>query len=179
MDEFTEQLIKKKKGAREWGIMGAALLGGIVLLYLFLIFPPLASMLPLAIVGVAVGFWFVISQQNIEYEYCITNGDIDVDEIIAQRKRRRIVSVRGAKLQAIMPYTADCLAGKKVDRFVMAAPSLAEPGNWVFTYTSKKSGFTAVVFQPNAKVLRMIYAGQPRLAQLAMEKAGYDPTAPV
>lgn len=174
MDVYTEQIVKKKKGAMSWALMLSSLV--VSILFLWLAFPFMLA-IPLLFVGCMAlcGWlmWYIIGSQNIEYEYCVTNGDIDVDRIIAQRKRQRIVSVKGKKLQAIAPYTEGCLEGKKVDRFVVAAPSAKEAGNWYFTYTSKKSGFTAVVFQPNDKVLRLIYDGQPKLNQLEMERAGY------
>ena len=177
MDAYTEQIIKKKKGAVSWAMMLGSLVVSILFLWLALPFM-LSSMLIFAACVAAAGWfmWYIIGTQNVEYEYCVTNGDIDIDRIVAQRKRQRIVSVKGKKLQNIGLYTADCLAGKQVDRFVMAAPSAKEEGNWYFTYTSKKSGFTAVVFRPNDKVLKLIYRGLPKLMQLEMERAGYtDP----
>ena len=173
MDFYTEQIVKKKKGAVEWLILTAAFLGAIAILYFGLVI--FQGLFPLIVLGVGFGVWYVIGTQNIEYEYCVTNGDIDIDQILGQRKRKRIVSVKGKKLQAIAPFTEAALQGVKVDRFVMAAPSLKEEGNWYFTYTSKKSGFTAVVFWPNQKVLKSIYRGLPRLAQIEMERAGYRP----
>lgn len=172
MDFYTEQLVKKKKGVVEWLILIATLLGAVALIYVGLL---LQGLFLFVLLGVGFGMWYIINAQNIEFEYCVTNGDIDIDRIVGQRKRKRIVSVKGKKLQAIAPFTADALAGKKVDRFVMAASRLNAEGVWYFTYTSKKSGFTAVVFQPNDKVLAYIYRGLPRLAQLDMEKAGYHP----
>ncbi len=173
MDFFTEQIVKKKKGVLEWLILIATLLGAIAILYLALM---IRFLFLFILLGVGFAMWYIVNSQNVEFEYCVTNGDIDIDQIVGQRRRKRIVSVKGKKLQAIAPFTPDCLSGKKVDRFVMAAPALHAAGNWYFTYTSKKSGFTAVVFQPNDKVLRYIYRGLPRLAQLDMEKAGYQPT---
>ena len=173
MDFYTEQIVKKKKGVVEWLIMLATLLGAIAILYVGLL---VQSMFLLLLLGVGFAMWYIVNSQNIEFEYCVTNGDIDIDQITGQRKRKRIVSVRGKKLQTIAPFTPEALAGVKVDRFVMASTALKEAGNWYFTYTSKKSGFTAVVFRPNEKVLSCIYRGLPRLAQIEMEKAGYQPT---
>ncbi len=178
MDAYTEQIVKKKKGAVSWALMLASLV--VSILFLWVVFPFMLA-IPLLFVGCIAlcgwMMWYVIGSQNIEYEYCVTNGDIDIDRIVGQRKRQRIVSVKGKKLQTIAPYTEGCLDGKQVDRFVLATPSFKEAGNWYFTYTSKKSGFTAVVFQPNDKVLKLIYRGLPKLAQMDMEKAGYTKPA--
>ena len=113
--------------------------------------------------------WYIIGSQNIEYEYCVTNGDIDVDCIIARRKRKRIVSVSGRKVESLLPYDANKgTAGYQ--RVVVAAPSLQESGLWCFTYHSKKNGHTLVVFQPDDRVKDSFYEGLPKLVQLDWDK---------
>ena len=62
----------------------------------------------------------------------------------------------------------------KYQRTVMVAPSLAEEGLWCFTYHSKKNGNTFVVFQPNDRVLRQLYAGLPKLVQMDTDRAVRD-----
>ena len=110
-------------------------------------------------------------------EYCVTDADmsvsIDVDQITARRKRKRLVSVSGRKIQALLPFYPTAPMGK-YQRTVMVAPSLAEEGLWYFTYHSKKNGNTFVVFQPNERVLRQLYAGLPKLVQMDTDRAVRD-----
>lgn len=168
MDSFFEQIVQKKKGAKEWMIIAAVMLGALVLA--FLVWAFLGALAVLALVGIGYGAWWLITSQNIEYEYCVTNGDIDVDQITARRKRKRLVSVTGRKVESLLPFDASAPMGK-YQRVVVVAPSLQESGLWCFTYHSKKNGNTIVVFQPDERVLQAFYTGLPKLVQMDTRRA--------
>ena len=166
MDSFCEQIVQKKKGAKEWAIITAVIVGGLALLFLGF----LMNLLIIALVAVGYGGWWLITTQNVEYEYCVTNGDIDVDQITARRKRKRLVSVAGRKIESLLPFDPAAPMGK-YQRTVVVAPSLQESGLWCFTYHSKKNGHTFVVFQPDERVLQAFYAGLPKLVQMDTARA--------
>ncbi len=171
MDVFVEQIVAKKKGAKEIAIILLILLAlAVVAALCFLFFGLLYMFAPLLLVGAGYGAWWLITNQNIEFEYCVTNGDIDIDQITARRKRKRIVSVRGSKIEAAGKYVPAQWENRKIDCFVMAAPSLNEDGLYYFTYHSKKRGFTVVVFQPDERVKTALYKGLPRLIQLDWDR---------
>lgn len=169
MDMFVEQLVSRKKGAREhlivYGTLFAALLivvclGGFLLLTTgFLVLPFLLAVL------VGWGAWWIIGSQSVEYEYSVTNGDIDIDRIVAQRRRQRIVAVAGKRIESLAPYRAADHAQKAYDRRIVAAPSDAAPGLWCFAYHGKRNGHTLVIFQPEDRVLNALIAGLPSLLQ--------------
>ncbi len=175
MDTFIEQIVQKKKGAKEWAIIAGVFAGSLFLVLLAWWFiPPFALFV---LVGVGFGGWYLISAQNNEFEYCVTNGDIDIDQIIDRRRRKRLVSVSGRKVESLLPYDpAKGTAGYQ--RVVMAAASLQTAGLWSFTYHSKKNGHTIVVFQPQQRVLQALYSGIPKLVQMdtrrAAEAAGIE-----
>jgi len=171
MDTFIEQIVQKKKGAKEWAIIVAVVLGGLLLLAAALLFVP--SLLIFVLMGVGYGGWWLISGQNSEYEYCVTNGDIDVDQIIARRKRRRLVSVSGRKIESLLPYDPAKPQGM-YQRVVVVAPSLDVGGLWQFTYHSKKNGHTLVVFQPEQRVLQALYGGLQKLVQMDTARAARE-----
>ncbi|MBE6807164.1 MAG: hypothetical protein E7527_04030 [Ruminococcaceae bacterium] len=179
MDTFFEQIIKKNKGAREWAIIVGTVVAGLILAAVSIIFSGyIGGMVILALAGIAWLAWWLITSQNIEYEYCVyedgvTNSGIDVDQITAQRKRRRLVSVSGRKVEALQPYDPATPVGK-FQRHVMVAPDLKAEGLWYFTYNSKKNGHTFVVFQPNDRVLRAFYRGLPKLVQMDTERAAKE-----
>ena len=171
MDSFVEQIIQKKKGAKEWAIIIAVVLGALILGFLSFMF--LGTLALFALVGIGYGAWWLITTQNIEYEYCVTNGDIDVDQITARRKRKRLVSVAGRKVECLLPYDPTAPMGQ-YQRVVMVAPSLAESGLWYFTYNSKKNGRTLVVFQPEQRVLQAFYGGLSKLVQMETARAARE-----
>ncbi len=171
MDSFFEQIVRKKKSASELAIMVGIIPVAAVLSYVVTVF--LHPFGTLFVVAILYGIWWLFTAQNKEFEYCVTNGDIDVDLIVAKRKRERIVSVSGRKVECLLPYDAT-LNTKGFQRVVKAAPSLQEEGLWYFTYHSKKNGHTLVVFQPNERVLRAFVGGLDRLVQMDTERAAKD-----
>lgn len=172
LDTFVEQIVVKKKGAKEYAVIfgsvfGALLLLALMVLFLFRFIGPL---LLLILVGLGYGLWWIITSQNIEYEYSVTNGDIDIDQITAQRKRKHIVSVRGEKIETFAIYNPAEYANRHFDRVVIAAPSEHDEGVWCFSYHSKKNGHTLVVFAPEERVLSALKAGLPKLLQLEINR---------
>ena len=173
MDTFIEQIVQKKKDGREWASIIGVIFGFLlvcVLVFLLSGYLVVMFLSPFLLVGAGYGGWYLLTAQNKEFEYCVTNGDIDIDCIIARRRRKRLVSVAGRKVESLLPYdSAKSTAG--FQRVVMAAPSLQEQGLWCFTYHSKKNGHTLVVFQPDARVLRALYGGVQKLVQMDAHRA--------
>lgn len=168
MDTFVEQIVVKRKTGREFaiiaGVLAVAVIAALVLFYFLFIY----SLLFDVILGY--GAWWLITSQNVEYEYSLTNGDIDIDQITAQRKRKRVVSVAGSKIESVGLYDPAAFAGRKFDRTVMAAPSPYDEGVWYFSYRSKKNGNTLVLFQPEERVLAAFQESLPKLLQLELKR---------
>ena len=159
LDIFIEQIVKKKSGARENAILFGAVVSAVFLL--FAVAAIAFSFLAFAAMGIGYGLWRVFQSQYIEFEYAVTNGDIDIDRITGKRRRKRIVSVAGAKVERFGRYR-DGWDPKQFDRYVMTASTAADPENWCFTYRSKRSGNTLVVFSPEERVLEAFVKGLPR-----------------
>ncbi|MBR2338735.1 MAG: hypothetical protein IKA63_04640 [Clostridia bacterium] len=171
MDIFVEQIVAKKKDGKQIAIIVGTLLLALLLAAVVVMFSLyLYILVPVLLIGLGYGAWWLITQQNIEFEYSVTNGDIDIDQITARRKRKRIVSVGGGKIESAGRYDAAKWANRKIDRFVMAAPSPHEEELYFFTYHSKKRGHTLVVFQPEERVREALYKALPRLVQLDWDK---------
>ena len=81
MDTFVEQIVRKKKDLKESLIVIGVLLAAIVLTVVMWVY--LGALGAMLIVGVGYGAWWLITSQNKEYEYCVTEGDIDIDLITA------------------------------------------------------------------------------------------------
>ncbi len=168
MDTFVEQIIVRKKTPQQ--VMLAIM---IMMLTSFLVVFTWVRLGPVALIVIAAlgyGMWWLLSGMNIEYEYCITNGDIDIDKITARRKRERVVSVSLQKVETAGVYRPEQWVERGVDRLVLAAPSEKEEGLYCFSYRSKKRGHTLVVFQPNERVMEAFKQGLPRLIQRDLEK---------
>lgn len=69
MDTFVEQIVVKKKGGKEWAIIAGILVAALILAALALLLGPFALLL---IAGIGYGAYWLITSQNIEYEYSVT-----------------------------------------------------------------------------------------------------------
>ncbi len=104
MDIFVEQLVKKKKEPKDFLIV----LAGVVCVFVVLFVLSFAFVIPgigFAIFALCVIFmyliYFLITSINQEFEYCFTNGMLDVDKIINMRKRKRLQEINVRKMEML------------------------------------------------------------------------------
>lgn len=109
MDAFIEYMVKHKKGKKESAMIIIIILSCIAITW-FLTLPLLAysfklpqilSTLAFALFIAVFYFAFrLIKNQNIEYEYAFTNGELDIDKIMARKKEKSFLPY----LQEILKY---------------------------------------------------------------------------
>ncbi len=94
MDTYAEYIIKKKKRAADYALIVLAVFAGAVLsLAALLVNAMILGLGWIAIAFVWYGVYVLINSRNLEYEYIVTNGELDVDKIIAKNGRKRIITV--------------------------------------------------------------------------------------
>lgn len=176
MDVFIEYLVRKKSDAKDWALITLTGVGGIIVIAA-LVFYGLATgaliggLLLAAAVGVGYLMWRVISSFNIEFEYSLTNGEIDIDKIMAQRSRKRIITFDARKAESFGHYKKEEHAGKSYNTVVMACtnPNNSEKTYYITLHHPKK-GHTLVTFTPNERILEGIKSFIPRVANNEADK---------
>lgn len=104
MDTFFEQIITiRKSGKALLALFGIWLLA-LVLSAALILFPILGSLNLILIAGIIFGAYKLSSLFNIEYEYIITNGTMDVDKITNRSSRKRILSFELGGVSRIEKY---------------------------------------------------------------------------
>lgn len=167
MDTFVEQIIKKKKTPVDMLIMVATALAALIVSAAIIKF--ISVLLPMTVLVIWGAYWLITSR-NREFEYSITNGEMDIDCIIAKRRRKRVTSVTCSKVEAFGRYDPTALTGRRFDATIMAASAANAQGNYYFTYRSKAHGNTLVIFEPDERVKEAFVASLPRLMQIELEK---------
>lgn len=76
------------------------ILGGMLLLNPLFLIPGIAM---------AVCCYFFLPKLEVEYEYLYVNGELDIDAIYSQQKRKRIASYDMAELEILAPSTSHAL----------------------------------------------------------------------
>ena len=161
MDNFAEQLVKKNETGADRtrrvlmvvvGVLFALALAALSVLQLS---RPFVSLLGFAL-AIAAGFGTFIIVQNtfVEYEYTFTNGDLDVDKIIAKKKRKEMISANIRQLTAFGKYE-DGLEESDDMTVVFATDNIASH-EYYADFTDEKLGSARLVFAPDERMLETI-----------------------
>ncbi len=107
MDQFAEQLVKKHHSSKD-DLKRAVIITAAIVISLFSVLLvcmgfPLALVLPVCVIWAA---YYLVKMQNVEYEYSCTNGELDIDKILGQNRRKSMLSVQ------ISAFTAYGRAGE-------------------------------------------------------------------
>lgn len=153
-DVFIEKIVTKKKTVSDKILIAGFIMLGVVLglasLFLLQTFGLLLA------AGFAYGTWWLVTRRNIEYEYSVTNGDLDVDMIISQRKRKRIFSANCKEFDIVArvsdPNQARELQNVNITNRVKAVSSMESEENWFIT-TNYKGMRTILFFEPSDKMI--------------------------
>ena len=157
MDVFFEQIIPIRKTGKTialfFGIwVLAALLSAVV-------FVLLGSFSLIFIFGIGYGAYILSSKLNVEYEYIITNGILDIDKITNKSSRNRIISVDLSGVTRLEKFNAHAPLNTK-DTFFTCDKD--DPN--AYLVTTQKAGQSAVsfVFSPNDKIKSAIVKFAPK-----------------
>jgi hypothetical protein len=123
----------------------------------------LSSFLLLFIAGIGYLAYTLIKSRSIEYEYIVTNGDLDIDMIIAQRKRKRIFTGSCQDFEMIAKLTSGQYDynTQSIKKRILAVSSMESPD--VYFIKSVKDGQkTLVFFEPHAKMIESFKKFIPR-----------------
>lgn len=160
MDTFFEQIISiRKSGKAIAGVIGIWLLA-FILSAALLLFPILGSLNLLLIFGILFGAFKLSTLFNVEYEYIITNGTLDIDKITNRSARKRILSLelpQVSRLEKFNPHMLTILNAKEV---VIACNS----GDEAYLLVAEKEGkgSSYLVFAPDERLRSAIVKFVPK-----------------
>lgn len=166
MDVFLEYIVPRKKGTKEILKIVGIMLAMLILLTVsaILIITPLSGISFLLAAGVVYGAYYLISGQNVEYEYIVTNGEIDVDRIINRRKRKRIITVHSRTFDIVAPVGSPEHKGEENASVtqVIDASSGSDNGKAYYAIFSKDGQRFKLIFEPTEKMLEVFKTFVPR-----------------
>ena len=166
MDTFFEQIVKvRRTGGQVAGIIGILLLLFVVLFALvFIALPYIGSFVVLLGFGACWGAYKLIQRSSVEYEYIFTNGDLDVDKIIARSSRKRVASVKCAAVERYGKYNPAARPSDSVKKIYMCCDADDPEAKYLIAPT-KKEGTVMIVFAPDERLRGVIEKAIPRIAQ--------------
>lgn len=173
MDVFCEYIVTKKKDLLDYLLIFSVAVAAIIITYilmmLMIMFSPFSTIILFLIVGVWWGGVQLIKGRNIEYEYILTNNELDIDKIVAKSRRKRVCSVDFNHIELCASISdPDFLnvynnhGEKTVKNF---AGDLAA-NNAYFVDFSKDSQQVRVIFQPSKRMLEGIKKANMRFVNI-------------
>ena len=168
MDLFMEYIVKHKRSGQDTlkivGIIAAAVVLAAVS-SLMLAFPLVQSLWLLVIVGIIYGAFFLIKRTNVEFEYIMTNNELDIDKIMAKSSRKRLVTVDFKEID-IMAKVDDAEHKSEYNSIDSSTKVLDCTGDGMtdiyFVDLSNGDGKVRVLFQPPMKLLEAAKKYNPR-----------------
>lgn len=163
MDTFYEQIINIKMTLQKKllcaviiicaAAVSVAAVFGILMLFEFMFLFAL----------IILGAWFLayklICNLRIEYEYIITNGDLDIDVIINKSRRKRIASVQCKDIEKIQKYSFNSKT-KATKTFICCNE---QDEAYAVTVRDRNNGIIKLVIAPNDKIKAGIIKFVPRI----------------
>ncbi len=161
MDLFNEKIVKKDYEIKDFLFVIGVVLAGFILIYATLL-TGMPMLVPIVITGAGYGMFRLIPNVSIEYEYIVTNGDLDIDKIIAKRKRVRIFAGESKDFEIIAKVNSERFTGeyKGITNKIEAVSNM-KAENVYFLVTMYKGNRIIVYFEPNERMLQDIRKKSP------------------
>ncbi len=157
MDIFTECMVKKKKGTIDYLKVVLCIL---IIITVLMAMPFVSQVKYVGIIlfmvcaGVIYLLYNIIISINLEYEYTFTNGAMDVDKIIAARRRKRITSLNARSIEimaSVHSNEAGAYANDKSIKRYYACTSVDDSDTYFVIYTENNKKYM-LIFNPNETI---------------------------
>ena len=113
MDLFMEHLVQHKRTGKDLLIMISIIAGAGILLLLstiMLLFPATAGIWLITAVAIVFFAILLIKRTSVEYEYILTNNELDIDRINAKSNRKRLITVNFSDIEICAPVSNSAFA---------------------------------------------------------------------
>lgn len=168
MDLFMEYIVRHKRTGKDtlkvFGIMFAALVL-MTISSLMLAVPVLQSLWFLVLCGICYGAFILIKRTILEFEYIMTNNELDIDKIMAKSSRKRLITIDFKEIE-IMAKVNDPEHKCEFENLTSSAKTLDCTGDGstdiYFIDFYKDGNKFRVLFQPPMKLLEAAQKFNPR-----------------
>ena len=162
MDTFFEQIIAvRKNGKTVASVIGIWLAAFFLCFLLFLFSGYLGPLLILLIAGVIYGAFKLCSFFNVEYEYIVTNGTMDIDKIINKSSRKRVLSFELQTVSRIEKYNPALLSSVNSKDLIIAC-NTDDKDAYLMVSSTEGKGTDYLVFAPDDRLRGAIVKFVPK-----------------
>lgn len=169
MDTFMEKLVTKRKKLADNFIIAGIIFGAMILIMLSLSIQAI-NQLGLGVffaAGIAYFAYRLITSKNVEYEYTVTNGELDIDKITSRRKRKRLFSASCKEFDILSRVKSNSFSQsvQSIKKRIDATSSIDSPDAF-FATLNYKGEKTLLIFEPDERMLNNFKIYIPRKISL-------------
>ena len=162
MDTFFEQIIAvKKNGKAVAAIIGIWLAAFLVCFILIMLMSILGTFSLLLAAGALFGAYKLSVRFNVEYEYIVTNGTMDIDKIINKSSRKRILSFELATVSRIEKFNPAQISSVNAKELFITC-NADDPAAYLMVSSTEGKGTSYLVFAPDERVRSAIVKFVPK-----------------
>ena len=164
-DVFVEKIVARRRRGMDYLIVLATSFGSFGIIFaIFFFFPEFFISYGIVLLaGVVFMAHKLISAQNIEFEYIVTNDDVTIDKIVAKKKRKRVFSGSCKDFTSIASVTNSLFMDNQNQgmKILDYSSSKTSAKNWFFVTKGEKES-VMVLFEPDEKILQILRRFNPR-----------------
>lgn len=158
---FMEKIVKRKRTGADLAInIGIVVLAVVAGIAAILFIPSIGLFLA---AGIGYGAWYLLGQRNVEFEYALTNGELDIDRIVARRRRKRIFSAHAKEFEMVAPQKSVYWSKeyRELKKVLDTTAGKEAEGVW-FIVTPIGGTRGVVLFQPTPAMIDAMWHTNPR-----------------
>ena len=164
-DMYAEYIVKRHDGIKTSLLKVLVMVVTAVLVYLAMMLTQ--NVIFLMPAAVALFGWMgyrAYLMLSIEYEYIVTNGELDIDRVIARRGRKRQINIKTNAYELIAPYDDAHKAAYEQGEFSKTIDARSRPDiDGFFVIANVRNvGRVRVRFEPTPKMLYVLSQYVPR-----------------
>ena len=114
-DLYTEVLVKKQQTGKDKAIKGVLIFFTVLFAAAGIMMNPLILLLAL-VLGIV--DYIFIPKLSVEFEYLYVNGELDIDRIYSQSRRKRAASYELSNMEILAPYQSHQLDSYKKNQSI-------------------------------------------------------------
>lgn len=174
MDNFAEQLVKRENLPSDNSRKTVLFIGEVLLvlvlgaIFVLTLGTFIAILALLLLIASVFGAKKLLEGFSVEYEYTLTNGELDIDKIIAQKKRKTLITIDVKKISKIAVFDENVPDNASLT-IVLASDNI-DSHEYYADFTHDDFGDVRLIFSPNEKILEAIKIYLPLRVRTELEK---------
>lgn len=161
-ETFKEYLIKQKKSPTDILAQIGIIVGTIILVAVAFFYGG-SFIGPIFIIAILFGVGFLFSKFNREYEYILTNNELDIDVIYNRSRRKRVMTIDMKKIE-IMANIKDQRHQSEINKgykVINVSDNSNDENTYVILTQTPDKGACKVIISPNEAFVNDLFRQAP------------------